>query len=270
MTGFRNVLRCGRRTLAGMAAGVVLALPALAADLPVVQTAAPPPPPITGALTVYGWLPALDGSLSNDRLGITKDFSASAADLLENLKFAAFASGTLTAGRFSVLADLVYTSVGGSESVSGPFDSRVSGNMKLLLLTGFMGYRPFATDRAFLDILAGGRFNSADIEVRLMGGGPLGVSREATTTETWFDPLVGFRAGYSFTDRWSARLIADIGGFSLGSDLTWEVIATAVYSISPSWSAEAGFRYLSIDYDGDRANVDVDMFGPILGLSWRF
>jgi hypothetical protein len=42
------------------------------------------------------------------------------------------------------------------------------------------------------------------------------------------------------------------------------------YAISERVSANAGFRYLSIRYSADQVDVDVNQYGPLLGLVKRF
>ena len=44
---------------------------------------------------------------------------------------------------------------------------------------------------------------------------------------------------------------ADIGGFGVGSDLTWSLLGTFNYVFTDKWSASLGYKYLSVDYDDD-------------------
>ncbi len=63
---------------------------------------------------------------------------------------------------------------------------------------------------------------------------------------------------------------ADIGGFGVGSDLTWSILGTVNYILTDNWSVSAGYKHLSVDYDGDGYVFDVDLSGPVLGLTYRF
>ena len=87
------------------------------------------------------------------------------------------------------------------------------------------------------------------------------------------NPLVGVNVVAQLTERWAVRAEADIGGFGVGSDLTWNAQAIVTYR----WTvggydvlAGAGYRALYWDYqDGDFA-WDVTMSGPMLGAAVRF
>jgi len=67
---------------------------------------------------------------------------------------------------------------------------------------------------------------------------------------------------------------ADIGGFGLGSDLTWQIQAYAGYRFSKLFQITAGYRIMSIDYEKgsgqDRFLYDMNTFGPVLRLGFNF
>jgi hypothetical protein len=63
---------------------------------------------------------------------------------------------------------------------------------------------------------------------------------------------------------------ADIGGFGIGSDSTWQVVATANYQISKALHLSAGYRHLAVDRDESGTRIDISMSGPLLGATWRF
>ena len=55
------------------------------------------------------------------------------------------------------------------------------------------------------------------------------------------------------------------------SDLSWQVYGGATYAFSDRWAAAVGYRYLSILYQAtERAKLDIDIQGPLLGISYRF
>ena len=71
-------------------------------------------------------------------------------------------------------------------------------------------------------------------------------------------------------DRLSLTGYGDIGGFGVGSDFTWQAIAALDWRVSEKSSASVGYRWIQIDYDAGRANIDLNMSGPIIGASLRF
>jgi hypothetical protein len=67
---------------------------------------------------------------------------------------------------------------------------------------------------------------------------------------------------------------ADIGGFGVGSDLTWSALAALDWSLSESFGLVFGYRALDTDYsDGSGENrfaFDMLVSGPLLGLRYNF
>ena len=64
--------------------------------------------------------------------------------------------------------------------------------------------------------------------------------------------------------------VGDIGGFGVGSDLTWQAIGTLDYAVNDRLELRAGYRALSVDYEDGKFLYDVLMQGPILGATYRF
>jgi len=61
-----------------------------------------------------------------------------------------------------------------------------------------------------------------------------------------------------------------VGGFGVGSELTWQVAAGVNYMISPTFTARGGYRILKVDYDKDGVVYDMKTSGIYLGLGIRF
>ena len=134
----------------------------------------------TGTLTIYGWLPAVDGDVTASRSGDSESASFDAADLLESLDFAAFATGELRHGRFGLIVDTVYTALGGSNTAPGPFATRVDDDVTLLLVTTTGAWRFYQDGTSFVDLLAGFRFNYADLRISTHRDAPRPVSRSVS------------------------------------------------------------------------------------------
>ena len=65
-------------------------------------------------------------------------------------------------------------------------------------------------------------------------------------------------------------LRGDIGGFGVGSQLTWDVTASVGYRMSDTATLLFGYRHLDVDYQDGRFKIDGQFSGPYLGLSFRF
>jgi hypothetical protein len=86
---------------------------------------------------------------------------------------------------------------------------------------------------------------------------------------SWVDPYVGARARFAVTERFFIGGRADVGGFGVGSEFTWQAFAGLGYAVSNHVDLEAGWRHLAIDYDGGDVVFDATISGLVLGLGIR-
>jgi hypothetical protein len=104
----------------------------------------------------------------------------------------------------------------------------------------------------------------------------LGVS--ISNTVQWVDPLIGLRLRRRFTDHQDVLLRGDIGGFGLGSQFSWQLLAAYTYrwkvSDSLSVAGVLGYRALSTDYSSGSgfgaAGMNLLFHGPLIGFGVRF
>jgi hypothetical protein len=87
-----------------------------------------------------------------------------------------------------------------------------------------------------------------------------------STSQNWVDPLVGGRILGALTPKVNVSIGGDVGGWGTGSQLDYQIFGVLGYRIKPTWTLEAGWRYLDVNY---RSNTifDVAMSGVILGVS---
>ncbi len=93
---------------------------------------------------------------------------------------------------------------------------------------------------------------------------------KASANEQWVDPIIGFRGQYNFNDHWYLAGTADVGGFGIGSDLTWSLEAAVGYNFSNKVSAELGYKYLYTDYSNGGFSYDMAQAGIYTGLNIKF
>jgi hypothetical protein len=73
------------------------------------------------------------------------------------------------------------------------------------------------------------------------------------------------------------QFLGDIGGFGVGSDLTWQLFAGYSFDFAV-WQSIlhglVGYRALAVDYSQDSGtnqdNFDLIVHGPVVGLSFRW
>lgn len=118
----------------------------------------------------------------------------------------------------------------------------------------------------------GARYQSVSAEVSATALS--GAQNAAFSVETWVDPFVGARATWPLGDAWTFIASVDVGGFGIGSDLTWSALAVFDWRVSRSVGVVLGYRALDTDYEdgsGDgRFKLDALIAGPLLGVRFRF
>lgn len=224
-------------------------------------------------VTPYLWASAIDGDVSPFQRAPTVHIDESFSEIWDDLNFGGFLNIWARRDRFVVSGDIMYVNLSDAQ-VIGPFpnlapDVALDAELDTIEFYAALqgGYRVVDTPNFTLDALAGGRFwyISNDVTVSYAG---YSLSRKEDFQ--WFDPLIGARAFYNFTDKLSVMGQGDIGGFGVGSELTWSVLGTFNYVFNDSWSASVGYKFMSVDYEDDGYVFDVDMSGPVLGVTYRF
>jgi len=143
-----------------------------------------------------------------------------------------------------------------------------------------------ASSATALDLLGGARYWNQELDLSLavdgsvdlgkLGlekSGSLAVARSGTLE--WVDPIVGLRVRHQFAPGQEFQFLGDIGGFGVGSDLTWQLFGGYGFDL---WQSNLhgviGYRALAVDYGNDngasRNNLDLIMYGPVAGLSFRW
>ncbi len=126
-----------------------------------------------------------------------------------------------------------------------------------------------------MDVYGGARLTYINLELEtsaLIFGIPVGSAKQ-NTEEFWLDPFIGLRGRYVLNDEWFVNARGDIGGFGVGSDFSWHVMADARYSFEifdKSAAAFLGYRALGQDYSNGGFQWDMVAHGPIIGLEIRF
>jgi hypothetical protein len=126
------------------------------------------------------------------------------------------------------------------------------------------GFYRFTRGPHAIDGLGGLRYSSMDVD--LDSPGP-----DVDQGKDWVDPYVGLRWQWKFAEKWGSRLRGDIGGFGVGSDLTWNLVGLIDFKPWKHVGLFGGYRALYQDYStgsGDnKFKFDATMHGPVLGLN---
>lgn len=217
----------------------------------------------TGQVTPYIWGSGLGGTLTPFTGAPTVSIDKSFSEVLEDSDGAFFVSGYARRGRLVLLGDYSYAS--SSRDGLIPPGLPAEGRLRQSSLTLAGGWRAVDGEKFRLDILGGLRqwnINTA-VEVPLAG-----ISRSPGLDFT--DPLLALRANITLAPDWSVIAYADAGGFGVGSEHTWQWLATVNYLPGEHWAFSLGLRQLSVDYRDGGTRLDATLAGPMLGVTWRF
>jgi len=223
-------------------------------------------------VVIYGMGAAIDGEAQVGDLEVPVDVSIS--DLFDALEFGAMAAYRAENGTWSFTADATYMGLGGTGKTERGF---VKGDVDIdqatLMLTGGRKW----TDN--LEALVSLAYFDLSSDLKLTTTNPLNGTvtvRTAGTDASWVDPMLGLAYSAPFHDDWRFALRGDVGGFGIGSDLSYQLLATARWQSSGSLGVVFGYRLIGFDYeDGNRGSrgyqrYDLTEQGPLIGLTIAF
>jgi hypothetical protein len=219
-------------------------------------------------VTPYIWAAGMSGDIALPRFGQSVTVDQSFSDTLEDLDFAFMGTLEVRKQRFVMFGDIMYLNLGTeAESIAG--NTFVSGDIdaSMLIGTAAVGYRLVDEGPAFVDVFAGTRIVSLDVDVDLAAPG-IEFSGGASPSDV--STMFGVRSRIPLSERLALGVYGDIGSFFDDADLKWQLMGTLHYAISDRWTAVAGYRHLSIDHESANLVFDVDLSGPLLGFSYRF
>jgi hypothetical protein len=213
---------------------------------------------------IYGMGAAISGDVQLGPLELP--VSVSMSDLLDALEFGAMAAYRIENDEWSFAGDVTYMGLGWSPS--GP-RGNARGDLDLAQITvmATAGRRlsPYVEGLVSLAY-----FNlSTDLEVRV-----LDQRQSASRDADWIDPLLGVQYAVPFAGKWTYSLRGDIGGFGVGSNLTWQLFTAVRRQNTDTFGWYLGYRALGYDYeDGSGRNYqryDLTQQGPLAGISFSF
>jgi hypothetical protein len=222
----------------------------------------------TFTATPYVWFAGLKGDLGTISGLPPAEVDASFSDIIENTDVALMLAAEAGRDRWGLLLDLVYLNLSADADTPGPLFGGADLESETLFATLGVAYRVVEHDRLSADAVAGARLWYVETALELTAG--LLPPRSADDDEFWADPVIGLRGRVDLGRGFFLASFADIGGFGLGSDLTWQIGSTLGYQVNDWLWVRAGYRHLHVDYEDDGFVFDVEMSGPILGVGFHF
>jgi hypothetical protein len=255
--------------VAALAATLATTAPAVAQQT---ESDTPPADRWTISVAPYLWAASMDGNATVG--GIKADVDLPFSDILKDLSGGLMMAVDVDKGRFGIGFNGLFARVSSDTDV-GPIEIDTTSDTGQLAVMPFYRlvewqYGESSSGRPLRLVVApeaGFRYTHLRTELEIRRG------RTVDSSENWIDPLIGSRIGLGLTDRWAIAGEANIGGFGVGSDFTWNAQAYVGYRTSlfgRSTTFLLGYRALNQDYNHNDFEWDVTMHGPIIGTAVRF
>jgi hypothetical protein len=224
----------------------------------------------------YLWGASLNGDVRIGR--VEADVDLNFIDILKDLSFGGMLYAEARKPRYGIFTNMFFVRM--RDEKNGRIDTDVKSDTAQVAVGGFYRVvdwqwgegsdgRPL---RLAIEPLVGVRWSYVRAEIELSGAGALNLP-QADRSESFFDPLVGVRIGSGLSEDWLAFMTADIGGFGVGSDYSWNVQGYLGYRMTmfgiPTLLS-VGYRALHQKYKDGDFKWDVTQHGPILGLVYSF
>jgi hypothetical protein len=215
---------------------------------------------------VYGMGAAIDGEATIGDITVPVDVSIS--EVFDALEMGAMLAYRADNGTWSVTVDTTFMGLGGTgEGPAGFLKGDV--DIDQFTLMGTLGRRVAPHLEALFSL------SYFDLSTDLKITGPL-ETRTASDDASWVDPMLGLQYTVPFADAWRFGLRGDVGGFGIGSDLSYQVLASFRWQANERLGVVAGYRLIGFDYENGNKNgnhyqrFDLVEQGPLLGVTISF
>ena len=210
-------------------------------------------------LTPQAWAPSFDAQVDiADRRAAETDVA-----VFDDLEAVPSVEAEIRFRRFGLLAEWTDLDIGeDARTDRGGLAATVDldGTLATFLASWRFAERP----RWSAEALAGGRYVSLDAEV------DVAVARTTGTEQSWGDPLVGLRGAVALSERVTVEGRAQLGGFGIGSDVTWEARGRLAVALREHVALAAGWRHLDVEYEKGDIAIDFALIGPFLAVDFVF
>ncbi len=197
--------------------------------------------------------------------GISADVDLGFDKIWDNLHVTGMGSVRIGYGKWSFRTDVIY------------MDLEADGETEIGALPVSVGFEQWMVEPTVsyrldpkCELMAGARYNSLSGD--LSGPGLLPSPRVPSGTQDWWDPIIGGEVNLPIGEKFSFNLRGDIGGFGVGSDLTWQAFPYLGWQFTSWGSMQVGYRWLYMDYEDtdEQFKYDVLTQGLQVGLTASF
>ena len=211
-------------------------------------------------VTPYLWFSSIKGNVSF--LDQTVPVNAEFKDLIDQLSFGVMLHGEAHKGPWTILTDVVYLKLKEEGSIRNSSQS-VSTEVEQIIWELGAGYRIIKLeDYLTIDGIFGMRYFGMKPEFAINERNVFDKSLN------FIDPYVGMRFK-SINGKWINRAGFDVGGFGIGSQVSWKLNLFVGYQISEPLSLYLGYRAYDVDFEENDSSFNYDVLtgGFLLGLN---
>jgi hypothetical protein len=221
------------------------------------------------SVSPYFWMAGIKGDVGAYTNLPPSSIDVAFGDIFSHLDGpTAFVAAEAWKGRFGILGDVQYLTIKADASTPGPlygnatlkqwnFNSTISG-----------AYRVVDSPVASVDTLVGVRIFHIDNQIDLSGG--MLPPRSNSIGDTWATPVIGARVTVPFANGFLFNGYADLGGFGISSDWTWQIYGGIGYQFKSWLAAYAGYRYLDVHHRNGGFLYNASQQGPMVSAKFSF
>jgi hypothetical protein len=134
------------------------------------------------------------------------------------------------------------------------------------ILTPKIGYRLIDEEKIKVDALVGFRYWHFGENLKFV---PSNFNLNFSSSQNWVDPVVGGRITGNLSSKVVVVVAGDVGGWGTGSQLDYQVAGILGYSIKPSLTLQAGYRYLYVNYRSGGTIIQPTTSGVLFGATFN-
>ncbi len=173
----------------------------------------------TGA--VYAPLMGLDGTIG---IGpVIRDVEVPFHHIFRNLDAGLTGAFEARRNRWSITWDFIWLKLSGSAAPVR--ESEVFLKEDEVLGSLAVGYQVYGSEKFTVDLLGGAAFTWIDAEVEVITLNLATPQRSRSGSQSWVDPFMGIRCKQMVSERGTIFVTATYGGFGVGSDEYWQLLA---------------------------------------------
>lgn len=223
------------------------------------------------ALSPYLWFAGIQGEVATIPGAPPGPVDISPSDALNDTKSSLMLWFDARHGRHGAFLDFLYSDVRSDSVLVEEIGLTMQSISKTTLLSLAYNYELIRNDMGVLDLMVGVRYWDIDSTFRFGGGVGILEGKEIQHSESWVDPFVAIKAKVPLgkSNFYAGGAIA-AGGFSVGSNMFYDLAGNFGYQWNQMIGTAIGYRYYDVDYEEGEFLYDVSQSGWTISLPLLF